>query len=44
MVRQGEIQGDVLGRPVLPAPPFKARWIALGLTLAGLASLLNAMM
>jgi serine/threonine protein kinase len=43
MVRQGEVHGDVLGRPVLPAPPFKAGWLALGLTLAALASLISAL-
>lgn len=43
MVRNGDIKGDVLGRPVLPAPPFKAGWLAVGLTLAALASLFSAL-
>ena len=34
---------DVLGRPMLPAPPFKATWIGLGLAIAALASLASAL-
>jgi serine/threonine-protein kinase len=43
MVRRGEVQGDVLGRPVLPAPPFKAAWVGVALSIAALASLLSAL-
>jgi serine/threonine protein kinase len=37
------VVGDVLGRPMLPAPPFKAAWIGIGLALAALASLASAL-
>ena len=43
MVRQGDVQGDVLGRPVLPAPPFKMTWMCVALSIAALAGLLNAL-
>jgi eukaryotic-like serine/threonine-protein kinase len=43
MVRHGDVKGDVLGRPILPAPPFKARWLAIAVSLAALASLLSAL-
>jgi serine/threonine protein kinase len=43
MVRSGDVKGDVLGRPILPAPPFKARWMAVALSLAALAGILNAL-
>jgi serine/threonine-protein kinase len=43
MVRQGEIDGDVLGRPVLPAPPFSASWMAVALSIAGFAGLIHAL-
>jgi serine/threonine-protein kinase len=42
MVKNGDVRGDVLGRPVLPAPPFKAVWVGAALAIAGLASLFNA--
>jgi serine/threonine protein kinase len=43
MSRKGDVSGDVLGRPILPAPPFKATWMALAVSLAALAGLLNAL-
>ncbi|HEY5926560.1 MAG TPA: serine/threonine-protein kinase [Kofleriaceae bacterium] len=43
MVRKGDVQGDVLGRPILPAPPFKATWIGVALSIAALAGLFNAL-
>ena len=43
MVRRGEVRGDVLGRPILPAPPFKGAWIGVALSIAGLAALFNAL-
>jgi serine/threonine-protein kinase len=43
MVRRGDVHGDVLGRPILPAPPFRAAWIGLALTIAALASLFGAL-
>lgn len=38
-----EVIGDVLGRPILPAPPFQAGWIALGLAITALAGLVSAL-
>ena len=43
MVRRGEVQGDVLGRPILPAPPFQVRWVGVALSIAAVAALLNAL-
>ena len=34
---------DILGRPVLPAPPFKLGWMAVATVAAGLVSLLAAL-
>ena len=34
---------DVLGRPILPAPPFRAAWIGVGLSIAAIAALINAL-
>jgi serine/threonine-protein kinase len=34
---------DLLAQPILPAPPFRAGWIAVGLTVAALAGLINAL-
>lgn len=38
-----ELPADVLGRPMLPAPPLTASWMAIGLAIAGLAGLLSAL-
>ena len=38
-----ELAGDVLGRPVLPAPPFKLGWICVAAVLVVLAALVNAL-
>lgn len=43
MSRSGDVKGDVLGRPILPAPPFKASWMAIAVSLAALAGILNAL-
>jgi serine/threonine-protein kinase len=43
MVKQGALDGDVLGRPILPAPPFKATWMAIALSIAGIAGAIHAL-
>jgi len=37
------VSGDILCRPVLPVPPFGIRWACIGLALAGLAGLIQAL-
>jgi hypothetical protein len=39
---QGDVH-DILGRPVLPAPPFRLGWIALATVAAGIVTLLSAL-
>jgi eukaryotic-like serine/threonine-protein kinase len=41
-VEQGDVQ-DVLGRPVLPAPPFKLGWMAVATVAAAIAALVAAL-
>jgi len=42
MVSPREVHGDVLGRPMV-APPFRAAWMAVGLTLSAIAALVSAL-
>ncbi|HEX5059051.1 MAG TPA: serine/threonine-protein kinase [Kofleriaceae bacterium] len=42
MVREGDVQSDVLGRPIV-VPPFRPAWMAIGLTISALATLISAL-